>query len=138
MHLQSIPLRHILFLDTETVPLSPDYKKLDKIDQKLWDKKAQWLGDKEDSAAEKYNRAGIYAEFGKIVCITIGMVDEKTKSIKLKSFSGDDEKRLLVEFSHFLSTKHNYVGAILCGHNAKEFDFPFISRRMLVHGIPLP
>ncbi len=83
-----------------------------------------------------YERAGIYAEFGKIICISTGFI--KDGSFRIKSFYGDDEKQLLTEFAAMLSTHFNTVNHFLCAHNGKEFDYPFIARRMLINGIKLP
>jgi hypothetical protein len=88
-----------------------------------------------------YNeRGGIYAEFGKIVCISVGFVNDSStgKQIRMKSFYHDDEETLLIQFKRLLEEHYNSPMSILCGHNAKEFDFPYICRRMLINGIDLP
>ena len=108
--------------------------------QKLWNKKAQYLKSDEQTNEEVYERAGIYSEFGKIICISVGVFVLKREEvgIRLKSFYGDDEKVLLQEFGELLNTKFDNDKYALCGHNGKEFDFPYIARRMLVNNVSLP
>jgi DNA polymerase elongation subunit (family B) len=136
--LNNISLEKILFLDIETVPAYPDYDAVPEKFQKLWDKKADRLRrtDKEQTPAELYRQAGIYAEFGKIVCVSCGFMNGA--EFRIKSFYGDDEKILLEEFAQMLNRYYNTPDALLCGHNGKEFDFPYLARRMLVNGIALP
>jgi len=135
--LDKIDLNKILFLDIETVPAYPSYAKMPKRFKQLWDKKAQYLiKEKEDTAKSIYPRAGIYAEFGKIVCISVAFV--RNKQLYVKSFYGDDEKELLINFAALLNTHYHQQDQLLCGHNAKEFDFPYIARRMLINRIKLP
>ncbi|MFW5820821.1 MAG: ribonuclease H-like domain-containing protein [Bacteroidota bacterium] len=131
---------NLLFLDIETVSSYPTYEQLSENMKKLWDKKARYLAEDGQSPAEVYNKAGIFAEFGKIICISAGLiVFEKGKySARIKSFAGDEEKKILEEFNRML---HNYSGKrdfTLCAHNGKEFDFPFIARRMLINRLTLP
>lgn len=129
-----------MFLDIETVPEVYHFSELDATSASLFDSKTKWQQKEGQTAADLYEKAGIYAEFGKIICISCGIVHDKPhgKEIRLKSFSGDDEKELLIEFAKLLNQHYNTVNHILCGHNAKEFDFPFIARRMLIHGLDLP
>lgn len=130
-------LRSILFLDIETVCACPTYSQLDKRLMPLWDKKATFL----DSAVPKedlfFQRGAVYAEFGRIVAIGAGMfyLEDDTLRFKVKAYSNEDEAALLEEFSRVLSSRNNLV---LCAHNGKEFDFPYLCRRMLVNGIKLP
>lgn len=134
-------LSNILFLDIETVPQFPEYEKADDTHQKLWSEKSKFLlRDEHDTAETVYERAGIYAEFGKIVCISAGVIrgSAPNRSLRLKSFYGNDEKALLTEFADMLEKHFNGDEHFLCGHNGKEFDFPYIARRMLIHGIALP
>ncbi len=129
----------ILYLDIETVGAYPSYFDMPERIRLLWDKKAKSLNYKGDQKPlELFKRSGIYAEFGKIVCITVGFVVKESLQLRIKSFFSHDEAKLLHHFAqllnqHFSSPKH-----ILCAHNGKEFDFPYIARRMLVHGIELP
>lgn len=140
MQLKKINLEKILFIDIETVPEVYQFKDLDTTTAELFDAKTKWLQKDGQTTAEVYEKAGIYAEFGKIVCISCGIVHDKPqgKEIRMKSFSGDNEKQILLDFSKLLNQHYNMPHHILCGHNAKEFDFPFIARRMLLHGIDLP
>jgi len=129
----------ILFLDIETVPTASSYTMLDKSLQALWEKKSRQFRDEDQSAEEVYERAGIYAEFGKIICISVGLIKEKTPiSFRIKSFYGDDEKTVLSEFSAMLNKFSKNREALLCAHNGKEFDYPYIARRMIINGMIIP
>ncbi|RUA27682.1 MAG: 3'-5' exonuclease [Bacteroidetes bacterium] len=135
--LDQIEINKILFLDIETVPAYPSYTKLPSRFKELWDKKAKFLIKNEKETAKSiYPRAGIYAEFGKIVCISVAFFHNE--ELRVKSYYGDDEKALLEDFSQLLQKYFNTKDHLLCGHNAKEFDFPYIARRMLVNRIKLP
>lgn len=135
--LEQINIEKILFLDIETVSQHATYGELNETMKKLWDRKAEMLkGTTEQTPEELYKRASIYAEFGKIVCISIGFFIGK--NFRVKSFYGDHEKILLEEFKYLLVNKFNDPYWMLCAHNGKEFDFPYISRRMLINGIKLP
>lgn len=130
-------LSQILFLDIETVPQTSDYETLSEKMKLLWDKKAlKLIQNQEDTPNSIYDRAGIYAEFGKIICIVVGYFYENT--FRIKSFSGDDEATLLRDFCKLLEDFQQRSDPKLCGHNAKEFDFPYLCRRMIVHRIPIP
>lgn len=143
----SISLENILCLDIETVPQFATFDDVPEELKPLWLRKASNL--KREVGTEEhhlYERAGIFAEFGKIICITTGFLSVKDggRQFRLKSFYGDDEKIILESFAGLLnqitdSDKRNKKPPmILCGHNGKEFDFPYMSRRMVIHGIPLP
>ncbi len=135
--LDRIPLGNILFLDIETVPQFPNFESLPEKAQLLWEKKAKTLRSDDDAGpAQLYERAGIYAEFGKIVCISVGVMNGK--KARITSFYNDNEHELLTQFARLLNTKFNDNSYVLCGHNGKEFDFPYISRRMLINRIALP
>jgi uncharacterized protein YprB with RNaseH-like and TPR domain len=140
MQLQKVNLEKILFLDIETVPEVYRFSDLDAETAALFDTKTKFHQKDGQTAADVYERAGIYAEFGKIICISCGIVHDKPhgKEIRLKSIANDDERQLLLDFAKLLNQHYNMPHHILCGHNAKEFDFPFIARRMLLHGIDLP
>ncbi|MGB0886371.1 MAG: 3'-5' exonuclease, partial [Chitinophagales bacterium] len=134
---------NILFIDIETVSFKKSYTELTETFQKLWQKKHHTLiKDSEISFEESYTeKAAIYAEFGKIVCISCGYLtkSEKNDKLRIKSFSGDNETKLLKTFATLLS--NNYTDTqnqTICGHNIKEFDIPYICRRMLINGIKLP
>jgi len=132
----------ILFLDIETVATVPDYAQLDERLKVQWARKANYLKkDEQQTDDDLFNeRAGIYAEFGKIICVGLARLKQKEDSKELvlntKAIYGDDEKELLLEFKRWLDKSGNQVR--LCAHNGKEFDFPYLCRRMLVNGIPLP
>jgi len=140
MQLRKISIEKVLFLDIETVPQVYAFSDLDEKTAELYTLKTKFLQKEGASPEEVYERAGVYAEFGKIVCISCGIVTERSggKEIRMKSFASDDEKQLLEDFAEMLNRHYNTPFHILCGHNAKEFDFPFIGRRMLIHGIDLP
>jgi uncharacterized protein YprB with RNaseH-like and TPR domain len=133
-------LNNILFLDIETVPEEENWKLLSKNSQELFEQKTQYQRKDEFTAEEFYNRAGIWAEFGKIICISVGyfVEVEKKRQLRLRSFFGDDEHKLLTEFKVLLDTHFAKKSNLLCAHNGKEFDFPFLSRRMIIHQIELP
>ncbi|WP_026775571.1 3'-5' exonuclease [Polaribacter sp. Hel_I_88] len=133
-------LNNILFLDIETVPQEESWEELSKETQELFKKKTQYQRKDEQTAAEFYDRAGIWAEFGKIICISVGyFVDVETKKqLRVTSFFGDDEHKLLSEFKVLLDKHFTKKDNVLCAHNGKEFDFPFIARRMIIHKIELP
>lgn len=135
--LYKIPIENVLFLDIETVPQINSWENLDGTTQNLWDKKTKIQRKEEVSASEFYEqRAGIMAEFGKIICISIGMIDNNFGKLKIKTFSGD-EKQLLLSFCELFNSPR-LSNVILCAHNGKEFDFPYIARRLLVNGIQPP
>jgi len=136
--IQNIPIEKVLFLDIETVPQAAHWKNLDEETQRLWEKKTKTQR-KEDVSAEEFygERGGIMAEFGKIICISVGMLSPKTNKLKIHSYSSHEEKELLVEFGN-LFNHPQLREAILCAHNGKEFDFPYISRRMLINGLQPP
>ena len=133
-------INDILFLDIETVPQEENWTVLSKSTQELFEKKTQYQRKNEFTAAQFYERAGIWAEFGKIICISVGyFVDLKeVKQFRITSFSGDDEHKLLTDFKVLLNKHFAKKANVLCAHNGKEFDFPFIARRMIVHQIELP
>jgi predicted PolB exonuclease-like 3'-5' exonuclease len=136
--LDNIKPEDIMFLDAETVPLSPSFDELDEAMKTLWDKKSSHFRDETQSPGDVYQRAGIYAEFGKIVCISVGFLKDKNPyGFRLKSFFGDDEKALLEEFSGLLLKSKNR-DITLCAHNGKEFDYPYIARRMIINGLVIP
>lgn len=134
--LKNIHPEKILFLDIETAPQYPAYSDVPESFKKLWDLKAKRLLADKEPPADVYKSAGIYAEFGKVVCITVGMFSGKT--FRLKAFYGDDEKTILSEFSALLDKQFNTDRHFLCAHNGKEFDFPFLARRILLNGLKIP
>ncbi|MDD7915109.1 3'-5' exonuclease [Polaribacter ponticola] len=133
-------LNNILFLDIETVPQEENWESLSKTTQDLFEQKTHYQRKEEFTAKEFYERAGIWAEFGKIICISVGyfVLEDSKKQLRLTSFFGDDEHKLLTEFKNLLDKHFARKANVLCAHNGKEFDFPFIARRMIVHQIELP
>lgn len=137
--LHKLHLENILFIDIETVPQKTDFAELDEVTKDLWDAKSQYQRKDEYTAAEFYDRAGIWAEFGKIICISAGYFVPKkhSRNFRVTTFHGE-EATLLTEFKNLLETHFHRHNNLLCAHNGKEFDFPYIARRMLIHGISLP
>lgn len=139
--LERIQFEKVLFLDIETVPQIYQYQDLDEKGQELFYSKNRFQVSPEKNIEMIYNeKGGILAEFGKIVCISVGMVrDSNTgKTIRLKSFAHEDEETLLKQFKKLLEDHYNTSYHVICGHNSKEFDIPYICRRMLINGISLP
>ncbi|MCF6171857.1 MAG: 3'-5' exonuclease [Bacteroidales bacterium] len=136
--LHDLELENVLFLDIETVPAFADFGQLPAHFKRLWEKKAEQLSrfDADRTPDQLYERAGIYAEFGKIVCVSCGY--ENGNEFRIKSFFGDDEKIMLEEFATMLNRHYNSQRHLLCAHNGKEFDFPYLARRLLVNGIRIP
>lgn len=141
----SIYFHKTLIIDIETVPLSGDWDALPEALQKHWVHKSGFLSlseeEKADPAFAFRNRAGIYAEFGKIVCIGMGFITQQDHKhvIRLKSISHHNEQTLLQEFCDTLLTfEKQHKEVLLCGHNIKEFDIPYICRRLLINNMPLP
>jgi 3'-5' exonuclease len=137
--IEKVPLENILFLDIETVPEHENFKVLDEDMQHLWEQKTQYQRKDEFTADEFYDRAGIWAEFGKIVCISVGYFTIKgdIRNFRVTSFFGPEEK-ILKDFNNLINNYYNSSHHLLCGHNAKEFDFPFLARRMIINGIAIP
>lgn len=138
--LENIRIDDVMFLDIETVPETMSFDLLNPVMQNLWEKKSKTMRTPEQTAGDVYGRAGIYSEFGKIICISVGLIRERNPfHFRLKSFYGKDEKKLLSEFAEMLTKfcRTNSEG-ILCAHNGKEFDFPYIARRMIINGIIIP
>ena len=132
----------ILFLDIETVGCTDNYNDLDDRLKVQWARKTSFFKQRDDQQTDEslfYERAGIYAEFGKVIVIGIGRYTENENGelgIKVKSLYHDDEKKLLLEFKSIVEKMD--IATKLCAHNGKEFDFPYLSRRMLVNEISLP
>lgn len=137
--LDQVNLSHILFLDIETVPQEQDFNLLGEEVQVLYEEKTKYQRKGEITADEFYAQAGIWAEFGKVVCISVGYFTYKMgeRQFRTTSFIGE-EREILQAFSNLLNTHFNRGEHLLCGHNAKEFDFPYIARRMIIHGLRVP
>jgi hypothetical protein len=135
-----LKLENILFLDIETVPQEETWNTVSDTTKLLFEQKTAYQRKDEVTAENFYERAGIWAEFGKIICISVGYftIQKKEKQLRLKSFFGDEEKELLLEFKELLESHFNRNEHVLCAHNGKEFDFPYIARRMIINRIELP
>lgn len=138
----TIDLQKIRFIDIETVPMTPDFHTLPENFQYLWDKKT--ASQRGELSAEDYfnEKGGIMAEFGKIVCISIGSIEAKNENelqFKLHSLYGDNEKEMLSQFGDILEKRWKDKKIThFCAHNGKEFDIPYLCRRMIINNIPLP
>ena len=132
--LDTLKLSHILFLDVETAPVVYNYNDLDPEMKNLWANKFRFQPN--ETPESHYKKAGIFAEYAKVICISVGFFNQKT--FRIKSFFGHDEKQLLTDFAALLNEHYNRKDHLLCAHNGKEFDFPFLCRRMLLHSIKLP
>lgn len=127
----------ILFLDIETVPQVQHYQELALPLRNEWSRKCAMLNKSLAAEPEElYKRAGIYAEFGKVICVSCAYEDQG--DIKIISFSGHNERRLLNDLSAMIDEFFRYGNKKLCAHNGKEFDFPFLGRRYLINGLDLP
>lgn len=137
--IEKIKLEHILFLDIETVPEYESFDLLDDETRELYSLKTQYQRKDDFTPEEFYDRAGIWAEFGKIVCLSAGYFTFRgdIRHFRVTSFFGEEIK-ILKDFSNLLNNHFNQPQHIMCGHNAKEFDFPFIARRMIINSLPIP
>jgi 3'-5' exonuclease len=135
-------LHNILFLDIETVSQYSSFDEVPESWKQLWSKKAEFLlKDKPLESTDKiYGRSAIYAEFGKIICISCGIISGRgeEKRLTIKSFFGDDEKAILLQFCEMLDKWAIDNNKSLCAHNGKEFDFPYLCRRLIITGLPVP
>ena len=139
--LSHIDINKILFLDIETVPGVYRFDELSTEMRELWSHKTRFLQERDGLKPDEiYERAGIYAEFGKIICVSTAFEYKKdgVSKLRVKSFYSDDEKTLLMEFGDMLIKHFNGDDTFLCGHNVKEFDAPYLARRMVLHGLELP
>jgi uncharacterized protein YprB with RNaseH-like and TPR domain len=139
--LKNVNYSKILFFDIETVPQTFDYNELDERGQGLWERKTRFIQERENlNAEEVYEKAGIYAEFGKVVCISLGFVLQKEgeTQIRIKSIANEDEIVLLQDFLDLLNSYYNSPDFLFCAHNGKEFDIPFLCRRILINNLKIP
>ncbi len=137
--LNDIKNENVLFIDVETVPQYKSYEAVPENKKKFWDHKASLLSKSEEQTAELlYERAGIYSEFGKVICISCGYIKplDGTPQLHIKSFHGHDERSVLTSFTDMISKLS--PSWYLCAHNGKEFDFPYLCRRMIINGLPIP
>ncbi len=134
--LEQLDLQNLLIIDIETVPQYRNYGDVPPHLQELWEQKTVYQR-KEILAEDFYERAGIWAEFGKIVCISAGIFTAAEGiSLRIKSYCCEEEAELLEGFSTMLQKRP--ANLILCAHNGKEFDFPYLCRRMLINQINIP
>jgi len=130
----------ILFIDIETAPQCATFEEVPQAVQHLWEEKVtrQRIIKEGETIPESYGKAGLFAEFGKIICIVTGFFEKDT--FQLRAFYGDDEQKLLIDFSKFLEQFTQFRKGIvqLCAHNGKEFDYPYIARRMLIKKVAIP
>jgi len=138
--LEKARLSQFLFLDIETVPEIYRFEALSDIKKKLFEKKVRYRITEEKTAEDLYKEAGIWAEFGKIIVISAGFfVKDDGSEFRIKSFASEDENQVLQDFADLLNSKYFQRNDLkLCAHNGKEFDFPYIARRMIINGIKLP
>lgn len=137
--LHKIPLQNILFFDIETAAEQANFFDLSDEKQHLFDLKTAYQRKEEYTPEEFYDRAGIWAEFGKIICISVGyfVLKNDIRNFRVTSLFGE-EKKILQDFTDLINQHFSQASQLLCGHNAKEFDIPYIARRMLIHGMSLP
>ena len=134
---ERIKPENILFLDIETVGIVSDYQQLGDKMKLLWNKKAENIKKSPEDTPEKcYEKAGIFAEFGKIICVSVAFLKDGT--LRIKSFANNNEAALLQDFAALLNAYFCKSHHRLCAHNGKEFDFPYLCRRMLINKIPIP
>lgn len=137
--LHKIPLQNILFFDIETASEQEKFFDLNDEKQHLFDIKTAYQRKDDYTPEEFYDRAGIWAEFGKIICISVGyfVLKNDIRNFRVTSFFGE-EKKILQDFTDLINQHFSQASHVLCGHNAKEFDIPYVARRMIIHGMPLP
>jgi uncharacterized protein YprB with RNaseH-like and TPR domain len=139
--ISDIRLENVLFLDIETVPIVRDYNMLNEHMQELWEKKmAIHVKNEEGLPEELWERGGLYAEFGRIICISAGIFSslEEPRRFRIKSFAGENENSILKGFSGLLGKFRQGKELHLCAHNGRDFDFPFLARRMVINGLSVP
>ena len=138
--LDKISLQNILFLDIETVPEVEFFSDLSDEKQELYALKTKYQRKDEIKVEDFYHRASIWAEFGKIICISVGyfVKNNGKNQLRITSFFGDDEAKILTAFKELIDKHFNQDKHLLCAHNGKEFDFPYIARRMIINQINLP
>jgi len=137
--IDKIVLPNILFIDIETVPQHQHFSDLPEETQHLFADKTQYQRKDEISAEEFYHKAGIWAEFGKIICISVGYftIKDAKRQFRIKSFIGE-EIDILLDFNQLINSHFSNPAFVLCGHNIKEFDIPYLCRRMLINSITIP
>lgn len=136
--LQGIHPRNFLFMDIETARIQDKLTTNTEL-FKSWEYKRRKEGETlvKDLKKSFEHKAALYAEFGKVVCISIGkIVDEK---LVVQSYYGDDEKEVLEKIKKVLTAFYKkFPDLMLCGHSIIGFDIPFLMRRMIINGIQVP
>jgi hypothetical protein len=164
--LRHVDLTRVFFVDIETVPGHATHADLPEAFHPLWQKFCEKRHSKELadglSHADLFAQGGLYAEFGKIVCISVGMfrhLKDETLEFRVKSFASDDECEVLRGFADMLGARRPYGNRLygattsikdrdkvdhrndpffLCAHNGREFDYGYLGRRMLICGQAIP
>lgn len=140
--MQHFLTENLLFIDIETVSEKATYQNLTENWQELWTEKTQRILPSENTVAEFYEqRAGVMAEFAKVICISIGYFkyEGEVMQLRIKSFYADEEKKVLQDFIATLNQMEIQNNKwCFAGHNIKEFDIPFLCRRLLINGMPIP
>jgi DNA polymerase elongation subunit (family B) len=136
-------IKNTLIIDIETVSTFESYDNLNERLKKQWDRKAALIKNEDNLAPDKlyFERAGIYAEFGKIICVAVGLFTRIQKGqlgLRIKAFGDKDEKNVLLKFKELLNNKLDRENLVLCAHNGKDFDFPYLCRRYLINEIEIP
>ncbi|UBM57696.1 3'-5' exonuclease [Marinilongibacter aquaticus] len=135
-------LYDMLFIDIETAAQKPDFEQLPDRLKPLWQKKALQLRNEEELSPEALytERAAIYAEFGQVICIGLGFIYAKNgvPNLRIKTLHGTHERDVLNQFLEILAAHKAKDRLLLCAHNGKEFDFPYLCRRLLINGLALP
>lgn len=137
--LHNIHLERILFLDIETVPAQPTFESLSPYEQELWEeKKGRFKPEEMTMSSYYFQQAAIFAEFGRIICISAGYFKNNSfNTFNISTTKSENEIDILIEFSDWINKFHKKwdSGMLLCGHNIKEFDIPYLCRRYLANGL---
>ncbi len=138
--MHDLKLENVLFLDIETVPSVESFSELSVRQKELWEARSSYIRKEGEDASDVWSRAGLYAEFGKIICISAGIFSSlaEPRRFRIKSFYGDDEVKIIRDFAELIRNFRKGQDLRLCAHNGKEFDFPFIARRTIILGEALP
>jgi predicted PolB exonuclease-like 3'-5' exonuclease len=138
--MEALKLENVLFIDIETVPVAESFDSLSERMKKLWDVRSAHLRKEEEGPADVWSRAGLFAEFGKIICLSAGVFSSlaEPRRFRIKSFYGDDEAAVIRQFGDLVRNFRQGKDLRLCAHNGKEFDFPFLARRIIILGEKLP
>ena len=139
--MHNIKIEDLIVIDIETASVAPSFSNLSPQWQELWEEKTFRILPEGKTAEDFYPmRAGVMAEFSKIVCISIGyFIREQQLKMRVKSFCCEDEKKILSDFLQTVSKIESFNSNwCFAGHNIKEFDIPFLCRRLLVNDMRIP